>query len=331
MAAERDRSAATAAEPSPTTDPDGRPDRPLIVGRSSRRQDRAEQITAWLFLLPYLVLFAVFLVLPIGYGLWISLHNWNYLLPVHRFIGFQNYADLFHADSETAIFFWQSMKATGLFMVLSVPFLLVIPLLVALLLNQKFRGRGLFRSIFFAPYVLGVAVVGIMWRYLLDTHTGYLTHLLEQVGLPAGIPWTTGLPWAWVTLIGVTVWWTLGFNAVILLAGLQAINRDLYDAAAVDGAGRYGQFRHVTLPGLRPVMAFVITITIVAAGNMFGQSYLITQGSPGNATRTAIMYIANEGVQNFRMGSASAMSFVLFVFLALISLVGLRLTRYSDA
>ena len=128
-------------------------------------------------------------------------------------------------------------------------------------------------------------------------------------------------------MVGVTVWWTLGFNAVIYLAGLQDIDPALYDAAKVDGANRWQRFWHVTLPGLRPVLLFVITITILASANMFGQSYLLTDGGPGEATQTAVMYIAEEGLRNYRMGSAAAMSYVLALFLVVISILNFVFLR----
>jgi multiple sugar transport system permease protein len=210
------------------------------------------------------------------------------------------------------------MAATGKYTLFAVPLLVVIPLLVALVLNQQFRGRAFFRGVYFAPYVLGVAVIGLLWRFLLDPNVGLVNFYLGQLGIGT-VPWITALPWAWISLVGATVWWTLGFNAVIYLAGLQDIPRDLYKAATVDGAGPWQQFRHVTVPGLRRVFLFVLTITILASANMFGQSFLVTQGAPGNRTRTAIMYIAEQGFRNFRLGSAAAMSYVLALFLIAVS------------
>ena len=279
---------------------------------------------------PYLVLFGIFIVFPIFYGIWISLHNWDYLLPGKPWVGLQNYVDLFTPGSVTFEPFWQSMEATGKFTLYSVPLLVVIPLLVALILNQEFRGRNFFRTMYFAPYVLGVAVIGILWRYLLDTNVGLVNYYLGQLGLPDNIPWTNELPWAWIALVGPTVWWTLGFNTVIYLAGLQDIDPALYDAAKVDGANRWRRFVHVTLPGLRPILLFVITVTILASANVFGQPYIITNGAPGDETRSAIMYIAEEGLQNFKMGSAAAMSYVLALFLAVISVANFALFRYRE-
>src|ERR671918_2616401 len=236
-----------------------------------RKPTDASPFTPYLFMAPYLVLFGVFILVPIFYGLWISLHNWDYLLPGKPWVGLQNYVDLFTPGSTTFEPFWQSMEATGKFTLYSVPLLVVIPLIVALILNQEFLGRNFFRTMYFAPYVLGVAVIGILWRYLLDPNIGLVNYYLG-----AKIPWITALPWAWVSLVGVTVWWTLGFNTVIYLAGLQDIDPALYDAAKVDGANGWQRFVNVTLPGLRPVLLFVITVTILASANVFGQPYIIT-------------------------------------------------------
>jgi multiple sugar transport system permease protein len=280
---------------------------------------RRANLAPWLFLAPYLVLFTVFVVAPVFLGLWMSLHNWDQFLPDKPWVGLDNYTALFAADGATSQPFWRAMRATAIFTVVSVPVLVILPLGVALLLNRKFPGRNAFRAMIFAPYVLGVAVVGVLWRLLLDPNIGAVNYLLGVIGLPDTTGWTTATPWAWVSLVGMTVWWTLGFNAIVYLAGLQDIDRSLYEAAQIDGASKLQQFRYVTIPGLRPVLLFVITVTVLASANMFGQAYIVTNGAPGQETRTAIMFIAEEGFRNFRLGSAAAMSYVLSVFLMALS------------
>ena len=297
---------------------------PAAAKKASRRGDNkdfigASPVTPYLFMAPYLVLFLVFVAIPVVYGLWISLHTWDYLLPGKPFVGLQNYVDLFTPGSTTSGPFWNSMENTGKYTLYSVPLLIVIPLLVALVLNQQFRGRAFFRGVFFAPYVLGVAVIGILWRFLLDPNVGLVNFYLGQLGI-GNIPWITALPWAWVSLVAATVWWTLGFNTVIYLAGLQDIPRELYEAAAVDGANAWQRFLNITIPGLQPVLLFIVSITILREANMFGQSYIITQGAPGEETTTAIMYIAETGLRQFNMGAAAAMAYVLAFFLLLISI-----------
>jgi multiple sugar transport system permease protein len=295
--------------------------------RTAVRSVRRERWTPYLFLAPFGVLFGVFVVLPALLGIWMSLHEWDQFLDRHPWVGLHNYGDLFRSGSPTAGPFWQSMLATGEFTLFSVPLLVVLPLALALLLNRRFAGRTAFRALYFAPYVLGVAVIGILWRYLLDPSVGLINAIAGQLGLPATTPWTTAMPWAWVSLVAITVWWTLGFNTVIYIAGLQDVNRELYDAARVDGASRWQRFRHVTLPGLRPVFLLVIVTTLLASANMFGQALMVTQGAPANETRTAVMYIAQEGFRNFRLGSAAAMSYVLSIFLMALSVLVFWLFR----
>ncbi|MEH0938726.1 carbohydrate ABC transporter permease [Micromonospora psammae] len=304
---------------------------PPAVGKTRRGvSNRGNRATPYLFLAPYLLLFLTFGLLPILFGVWLSVHQWDLQLPYRPFVGLDNYKDLF--DSESAIYgdWWSSVRATAIFTVFSVPLLVVIPLGLALLLNKSFPGRTFFRAIYFAPYVLGVAVIGLLWRFLLDANLGLVNRLLGLVGLPADTPWVTDVPWAWVSLVGVTVWWTSGFNAVIYLAGLQDISPELYEAARMDGANGWERFRNVTLPGLRPVMLFVLTTTILASANVFGQSFLITQGAPGQQTRTVVWRIVDEGLRDNDAGRAAAMSIVFALALTVISLINFRFFRYRE-
>ncbi|MFB9235055.1 carbohydrate ABC transporter permease [Plantactinospora siamensis] len=286
--------------------------------------------TPYLFLAPYLVLFGVFGLAPVILGVWISLHSWDLQLPNKPWVGLANYKELFTSDSLVYHDWWQSVRATAIFTVGTTPLLLVIPLALALLLNRSFPGRTFFRAVFFAPYVLGVAVIGLLWRFLLDTNLGMVNRVLELVGLPAHTPWVTDTPWAFISLIGVTVWWTAGFNAVIYLAGLQDIPAELYEAATVDGASAWDKFRHVTLPGLRPVVLFVLTTTIIASAGLFGQSRLITQGAPANETRSVVWYIVDHGVAQNDAGRAAAMSVILALMLGVVSVANFRFFRYRE-
>ncbi|WP_082516306.1 carbohydrate ABC transporter permease [Cellulomonas sp. Leaf395] len=291
------------------------------------RAERKDTREGWLFCAPYLILFVLFVIFPAVWGLWISLHRYDFTLPNKPFIGLDNYTSLFDGSSPWSAVFWESLRNTILFGVLSVPLLLVLPLAIAMVLNRKFAGRNLFRAVYFAPYVLGVAVIAVLWRYLLDTNVGLLNYYLGRA-----VPWLTDVPEAWVSLVGVTVWWTLGFNCAIYLAALQGVPRSLYEAAAMDGASPSQKFRNVTLPGIRPVLVFVVSTTIISSMNMFGQSYLMTAGGPGNETRTAIMQISDTGLRQFDSGMASAMSVIFMFFIIIISgSVFLLTNRDSDA
>ncbi|SBT48185.1 carbohydrate ABC transporter permease [Micromonospora auratinigra] len=309
-----------------------RPDAPPPAGRTARRgtSRRGSRATPYLFLAPYLVLFLGFGLLPILFGLWLSVHQWDLQLPNRPFVGLDNYRTLFDPESADYADWWASVRATAIFTVFAVPLLVVVPLGLALLLNRSFPGRTFFRAVYFAPYVLGVAVIGLLWRFLLDANLGLVNRLLGAVGLPSDTPWVTDVPWAWVSLVGVTVWWTSGFNAVIYLAGLQDISPELYEAARMDGANTWERFRNVTLPGLRPVLLFVLTTTILASANVFGQSFLITQGAPGQQTRTVVWRIVDEGLRDNDAGKAAAMSILFALALAVISVVNFRLFRYRE-
>jgi multiple sugar transport system permease protein len=298
--------------------------RPAPVSQGRRE---GQGLAPWLFMAPYLGLFLTFVVAPVIYGIWISLHAYDYQLPGKPWVGLDNYKKLIDSSSTTFSDFWNAMQATGIFTLFSVPLLLVIPLMVALVMNSNFRGRNLFRALYFAPYVLGVAVVAVLWRFLLDNNIGLINQYAGAIGLPDDTPWLTSVPQAWIALVGVTVWWTLGFNAVIYLAGLQDIPGELYEAARVDGANKWQSFRHVTLPGLRPVLAFVTMITIIGSANVFGQPYLMTKGAPGTETRTAIYFIADTGLRSNQMGDAAAMSYVLTVILMILSVAVFWLFR----
>ncbi|MDF1487647.1 carbohydrate ABC transporter permease [Tessaracoccus caeni] len=293
--------------------------------RRGRHGPGGSPLTGYLFMAPYLVLFGMFIVAPAIYGVWISLHDWDFTFPNRPFVGLTNYTDLFDPLSVQYEPFWNGMTNTLIFTVASVPFLVAVPLGLAMLLSLKFPGRTFFRAIYFAPYVLGVAVIGLMWRYLLDGNFGLINAIL---GLD--IQWTTEQPWAWIGLVGVTLWWTMGFNAIIYLAGLGDIPQHLYEAAALDGAGAWQRFLHVTLPGLRPVLIFILVTTILASANMFGQSYMITQGGPTESTRTAIMVITETGFGQNRAGQAAAMSYLLAIALGVISILNFVLLRDKD-
>lgn len=297
-----------------------------VVSRRRRGRLGGSPLTGYLFMAPYLVLFGMFVVLPALYGIWISLHDWDFTLPSRPFIGGANYAELFDASSVQFEPFWNGMGNTLIFTLASVPFLVAVPLSLALLLHAKFPGRTFFRAVYFAPYVLGVAVIGIMWRYLLDGNFGLINAIFGT-----SIQWTTEQPWAWIGLVGVTVWWTMGFNAIIYLAGLGDIPGHLYEAAALDGAGPWQRFVYVTLPGLRPVLIFILVTTVLASANMFGQSYMITQGGPTESTRTAIMVITDTGFGQSRAGQAAAMSYLLAIGLAAVSGLNFWLMRDRDA
>lgn len=278
----------------------------------------------YLFVLPHLVFFLGFLAWPFFYGIYISLFNFDFLRPEYRpFVGLQNYANLLtNRDSIQFHDFWRSMGNTGWFLLYSVPPLVIVALLVAVLLNGNYRGRNLFRGIYFAPYALSVTVAAVLWRWIF-TQGGLFNNYLSILGLsqPA---WLSSIPWAWISITICTIWWTIGFNTVILLAALQEIPDSLYEAASIDGANTTQKFYSITVPMLRPVLTFVITITLIASANLFGQPWIMT-GPDYPQTEPVMMRIYNEGILQNRMGSAAAMSVLFAAILLVLTTLNFRL------
>lgn len=284
---------------------------------------RRVRLTPYLFVLPHLLFFAAFLGWPFFYGIYISLFDFDFLRPEYRpFIGLQNYQNLFTPGSIQYANFWRSIWNTAVFILLSVPLLVGFALLLAVLLNGRYRGRNFLRALYFAPYALSVTVAAVLWRWIFE-QGGLVNYYLFELGLPQ-ISWLGSMPWAWVAILVCTLWWTIGFNTVILLAALQEIPDQLYEAAAIDGATSFQQFFAITLPLLRPVLLFVITITVIASANLFGQPYIMTAGGPVQRTESVMMRIFNEGIIQNRMGSAAAMSIFVAAILLLLTWLNFR-------
>jgi multiple sugar transport system permease protein len=282
-----------------------------------------------------LIFFIIFVGYPFFNGLYISFLNYDYLRPEKTtFVGFQNYIDLFKAGSVKFNEFWNSLSNTVEFVIYSVPFLVTIPLGLAVLLNTKIKGRNFFRAIYFAPWVLSVAVISLIWWWIFQSQGGLLNYYLNEIGIE-GPRWLSTVPWAWVAIVVATVWWTMGFNMVILLAALQDIPDHLYEAASIDGASNWQQFRYITLPMLQPVLLFIITTTIIASFNLFGQPLMMTRGAPaqptgGGATEPVMMRIFNEGFVRPFQGSAAAMSFLVAAMMIGISYFNFKIFRRKE-
>jgi multiple sugar transport system permease protein len=292
-------------------------------------------LTPYLFILPHLIFFAAFIGYPFFNGIWISLQQFDYLRPTtNRFIGLQNYINLFSPGTLKFNEFWNAMGNTLEFVLLSVPFLVVIPLLLAVLLNTKTPGRNIYRAIYFAPWVLSVSVVGLLWWWIFQSQGGLLNYYLQDLGMT--VPrWLSSMPWAWVSIVIATIWWTSGFNMIIFLAALQDIPDVLYEAGQIDGASTWQLFRSITLPMLRPVLIFIVIITIIASFNLFGQPFFMTGGGPaqaagGGATEPVMLRIYIEGFVRPFQGSAAAMSIIVATIMIIVSYLNFRFLRQRD-
>jgi ABC-type sugar transport system permease subunit len=273
---------------------------------------------AYLFVSPFFILFAIFFLYPIGYSFWLSFHDWSLVGPA-RSVGLQNYRDLLHDH-----IFWQSMTNAGLLFLIYVPAMTLLALVLAVLLNSRYvRLQGVFRTIIFLPYVMsGTVAAAYTFQLLLDQNAGYANRILHFVGV-SPVPWLNDIWWSRVSVGLLVLWGWLGYNMLIMLAGLQAIPPELSEAARVDGAGPIRIFLKITVPLLRPVIVFAVTLSIIGTFSLFTEPFVLTQGGPANATTTPVIQIWNNTFSYLRVGYSAAMS---YVFLAIIVL--LALTQY---
>lgn len=275
-----------------------------------------DNVAAWLFLTPALVLLGVFLFWPITYLIYLSFTDGNFSVQGTRWVGGQNYLKLL-TDND----FRQVIGNTVYFTIATVIPSVIIPLILAVLLNQSLPTRGLLRTAYFLPSVTSLVAVGLGFRWLFQTD-GPVNYLLGFWGITA-IPWLSSGVWAMLVLILLSIWKQLGFNLVVFLAGLQTIPQSLYEAAELDGANAWAKFWQVTIPGLKPTLVFVLVTTVIFTLRSFEQVYVITGGGPLNSTNILAYYVYQEAFARFKFGYAAAGATLLlivtliFVFLQL--------------
>ncbi|MHA0036485.1 carbohydrate ABC transporter permease [Deinococcus sp. PESE-13] len=293
--------------------------------QSADRTRRSFSIEPYLYLLPHALLFFLFTVYPIGYGLYISMHRWDLLSGQQPFVGGEFYRNLFTPGTPQFDFFWRTLLNTTLFTVVSVPLLVGAALGLALLLYRPIFGRSFFRAVFFLPGILTVSVMGILWRWMFDNQIGLVNAARELLTGAAPIPWLSTEGLAWVPIVVGTVWWTVGFNMTLYLAALGNISESLYEAASLDGASGAQQFRYITWPLLGPQTLFVFITTALASFQLFGQSLVITGGGPNRSTQSVIQYITEEGFTNAQISSAAAMGFVFGLMMLVLTAAQFRI------
>jgi multiple sugar transport system permease protein len=291
-------------------------------GRPQRRGVRKRQnLAGWLFVGPVIFGILLFQIAPVIASLGVSFTNWTGL-RTPRFIALDNYVRLFTKDDQ----FYRSLLNTGIFTVVCVTASIGIGLGLAILCNQKVHGVGIFRTLFYSPVVTNVVAIGFVWFWLYEPNNGLFNSLLRSVGLPAPA-WLSDSNVALVAVIIVAVWQGVGYPMVILLAGLQSIDSSLLEAATVDGASAWRRFWSVTVPLLTPSIFFLIITQFIASFQVFGIIYVMTSGGPNNATQVFIYKIYTAAFAEGRLGYASAMGWVLFVIVGLITAAQWRLER----
>jgi multiple sugar transport system permease protein len=280
----------------------------------------------WLFIAPAITLIAVFFFLPVGASLLLSITDFDLYAVANpanvRIVGTRNYTDLLQNPT-----FWLALKNTFYFALIGGPLTVATSLGAALLVNAKaVRFKTFFRTVYFLPFVTTLVAVAIVWRYLYHPQYGFLNYALGAVGIHP-IDWLGDPRWAMPAIILLAVWKNFGYNMLIFIAGLQSVPEDLYEAAALDGAGAVRQFWHVTLPNLAPTFFFVGVVTMIGYFQLFAEPYVMTTGGPLGATTSLVLFMYEEGFRWWRLGVAASIAFLLFLIILVWTAIQLRLER----
>lgn len=281
------------------------------------------QLVGYVFLLPYGSAFLVFIVLPFVVSLALAFCQYDLTAQrAMRFVGLRNFREALFEDP----YFWKAVAATFRYVAMIIPSQIVLSILLALGMNAMSSGRKSVRALLFLPGMFSIAVTGILWQWFFDEEFGLFNHLLHLIGMPS-VPWLSSPNIAMPSIVLMTLWWTVGGSAAVLLAGLQQIPPQILEAAALDGAGAWHSFWKVTLPMLKPVLLFTVVMNTIGGFQMFAQSMLLTNGGPEMATRGVVQLIYDTAFMNYRLGYGAAISWLLFLIIAAFSLIQYRLLR----
>lgn len=292
------------------------------AGAATGRPFRIAEQTFWgyIFIGPWLIGFVIFALGPIIASFGLSFTRYE-LITAPQWIGLGNYATLLSGDR----LFWLSLYNTIYYTALSVPLGLTVAFLLAMLLNRRQPGIGVYRTLFYLPVVSSGVAISLLWIWLLNPQFGLINYLLRLVGLP-GPGWLVDGAWAKPALVLMSMW-SVGGTVVVFLAGLQGVPRTLYEAAALDGANGWARFRHVTLPMMSPVIFFNLIIGMIGSFQVFTQAYIMTGGGPQNATLFYVLHLFKQGFGLFRMGYAAALAWILFLIILVLTVVQMTLAR----
>jgi multiple sugar transport system permease protein len=277
-------------------------------------------LVPYLFISPNIIVFAAFMLFPILFAFYMSFHEWS-LIGVPQFNGLDNYVRMVHDE-----LFWQSLGHTVVFTAGTVPTSIALGLAAAMLLNRELPARGLLRSVIFLPVIVSGVVTALVAAWIFNDNYGVINSLLKAAGLEP-IPWLSSPTWAMPSIIITTLWIRIGFCMVVYLAGLQGIPSEYYDAAQVDGASGWRQFRHITLPLLAPTTFLLLVINVIFSFHVFDLIYVMTGGGPGFSTTVLVQYIYESAFASREMGYASAMGIVLYLLIVVLTVFQWRVSR----
>ena len=275
--------------------------------------------TALLYLLPSIVLFSVFVFYPMFRTIYLSFFLTDQNGNAAIWVGFENYTYLLESTA-----FLNSMKATGLFVLYTVPIGIILALFFALLANEKLRGIGFFRTVYSSTMGISVAASSVIWLFMFNPSMGMFNRMLSLLNLPQ-IQWLLDPEWALLSVSISTIWMNIGFSFLILLGGLQNIDEHLYESSRIDGAGYFYRLRRITLPMLSPTLFFIITISLINAFQSFGQIDILTQGGPSASTNLIVYSIYREAFINYQFGTASAQAVTLFIIILIVTILQFKL------
>lgn len=287
-----------------------------------RRRKYQDNAAAFLFLLPCMLGFILFMVIPVLASLGISFTEWNFLggLKSMKWAGFDNFAKLISGrDAWFRVSFWNTL----IFAAVTVPIGLVLGLLLASVLNRGVYGSSVFRFIVFIPYISSIVASLIVWQVVFQPSYGPINSLLQSIGISNPPKWFVSVQWAFPLIMLFQIWQTLGYNIIVFYAGLKNISPDLYEAATMDGATAAQKFRHITVPMISPTTFFLSTMGLISSFKVFDAIKVATNGGPGKSTSVAAFYIYREAFENYRMGTASAAAWILFVIIFVITMIQL--------
>ncbi|UQZ32832.1 sugar ABC transporter permease [Paenibacillus sp. PK3_47] len=282
-------------------------------------QNQRRQLAGLLFITPQLIGLLVFSLFPVMYALVLSFMDWDGF-GARTFVGIANFVDQFNNPD-----FWTAMRNTIYYMVLVIPFNISLSLLVAVGLN-KVTGKGLYRVFYFMPVVTSSVSIGVIWMWILNGDFGILNSLLAHLGVQ-GPDWLTDTNWVIPSIAMLSIWWGLGNNMVIFLAGLQGISRSYYEAAEIDGASRFRQFLSITLPLLSPTTFFIAIMAIINSFQVFDQAFVMTNGGPAKASYTIVYHIYQQGFIDFKMGQSAASAMILFCIILVFTLIQFKMSK----
>ncbi len=292
------------------------------VTRAQRSRDTR---IGWLFVAPFVVVFAMFLLWPLLHGFYLSFTGESITGSGGAFLGLDNYAEALRDP-----IMWRSMLNTLWFTVLSTVPLVLVALVMALLVFQGLPGQWLWRLSFFMSFLLASTVAAQFWIWMYNPQLGLVNYLLSGLGIE-GQAWLQDTKWAMLAVVVETLWWTVGFNFLLYLTALQNIPEQQYEASALDGAGRWRQLWSITIPQLGPTTVLIVILQILASLKVFDQIYIMTQGGPGGVTRPVVQYIFESGFTGYRFGYASAIAYIFFAVIIIVSLAQVGFTSRRNA